>query len=58
MESSESSLIKVTQHEVKEMLEKRVLNPKKYIDKPLLIWRGYFEDGIQRELQSCLDKMM
>ena len=37
MESSECSLIKVTQHEVKELLEKRVLNPKKYINKPLLI---------------------
>ena len=50
MESADADMINVNQRDVKAMLEERILNPKKYIDKPMLIWRGYFEDGIQDEV--------
>ena len=49
-EHSESNMDKVNQHDIKALLEERVLNPKKYADKPLVIWRGYFEDDIQRKV--------
>lgn len=50
MERSGSNLIKVNQHDVKIMLEERIKNPKKYVDKPLLIWRCNFDDDIQRNV--------
>ena len=49
-EHSDGNLIKVNQHDIKALLEERVLNPKKYADRPLLIWRSYFEDDIQRKV--------
>ena len=55
MENSDNNLIKVNQHDIKSMLEERILHPRKYADKPLLIWRGYFEDNIQREVFSNID---
>ena len=54
-EYSDSNLIKVNQRDIKEMLEERILNPKKYLDKPMLIWRGYYEDGIQDDVFSNID---
>lgn len=51
----ERNLTKVNQHDIKAMLEERILNPKKYVDKPLLIWRGYFEDGIQEKVFFNID---
>lgn len=50
MEKTGSNLIKITQQDVKIMLQERILNPTKYIDKPLLIWRGNFADGILRRV--------
>lgn len=46
MEKTGSNLIKIDQHDVKIMLQDRILNPKDYIDKPILLWRGNFDDGI------------
>ena len=43
-EHSDSNLTKVNQHDIKALLEERILNPKKYADKPVLIWRGCFSD--------------
>ena len=53
--SDDSNLIKVNQHDIKAMLEERILNPKKYADRPLLIWRCYFEDGIQDNVFFNID---
>ena len=53
--SDDSNLIKVNQHDLKAMLEERILNPKSYADKPLLIWRSYFEDGIQDNVFFNID---
>lgn len=49
-ELSKRNITNVNQHDIKAMLEERILNPKKYVDKPLLIWRGYIEDNIKREV--------
>ena len=54
-EHSDSDLTKVNQHDIKVLLEERILNPKKYADRPLLIWRGYFEDGIQEDVFFNID---
>ena len=54
-EHSGTNLTKVNQHEIKALLEERILNPKKYTDRPLLIWRGYFEDGIQDKVFFNID---
>lgn len=55
MGSGDSNLIRINQRDVKAMLEERILNPKKYVDKPLLIWRGYFKDGIQDDVFFNID---
>lgn len=50
MEKSGSNLIKLNQHDVKIMLQDRILNPTKYLNKPLLLWRANFNDGILRQV--------
>lgn len=40
----------ISQDGIKELIEKRIQNPEKYIDKPLIIWRTGFKDGIQERI--------
>lgn len=46
MDKSGSNLIGINQHDLKIMLQERILSPKEYVDKPLLTWRANFNDGI------------
>ena len=55
MENSVDNLRTVNELDIKTMLEERILHPKEYVDKPLLIWRGYFEDGIQDNVFVNID---
>lgn len=36
----------ISQSRIKELLKQRLENPEKFVDKPLVIWRSYFYDGI------------
>lgn len=36
----------ISQSDVKKLLKERLDYPEKYVDKPLIIWRSYFYDGI------------
>lgn len=56
MERSGSNLIKINQCDLKIILEERIINPKKFLDKPLLIWRCYFDDDIQLRVFFNLDR--
>lgn len=36
----------ISQSGIKKLLKERLEHPEKYVDKPLIIWRSYFYDGI------------
>lgn len=40
----------ISQTEIKELLRKRLDQPSLYADRPLLLWRSYYFDGIQENL--------
>lgn len=44
------NLSEISQAEVKELLQKRLLTPEDYIGKSLILWRSYYFDGIQERL--------
>lgn len=52
------NITKISQTELKEILKTRIQNKEAFIDKPLIIWRSYLEDGIQKRiLEEVLEEL-
>lgn len=51
-------ITKISQTELKEILKARIQNKEAYKDKPLIVWRSFLEDGIQKRiLEEVLEEL-